>query len=461
MRNPKIGLLPFYIELYDRVLPKLLERMERFLHAVADELKKRGMDVLPAPICRLRQEFEDALLAFERGGADAVFTLHLAYSPSLESADALAATKLPVVVLDTTETWDFGFGQSGDEILYNHGVHGVQDMCNMMKRNGKSFEIVAGHWQRSDALDRAAVMARSAMIASDIRHARVGVVGGSFEGMGDFLVPEEELMEFIGIQTLHLQDHDAERLFESISDEEIQSEMESDKNLYHVRIKDETTWRLATKAGLALRKWTEREALTAVTVNFLATVNGTGLSCMPFLEASKAMVRGLGYAGEGDGLTAALVGALSSTFAEVSFTEMFCPDWKSGSVFLSHMGEMNLCLARDKPLLMDTESPFVGTGTAVAAYGCFKPGKAAIVNLAPGREGFSLIVANGEMLDTNSSDSMKASVRGWFHPDKKLPEFLEEYSRAGGIHHSALVYGYHINEIAGFGRIMGWKVVEM
>ena len=65
---------------------------------------------------------------------------------------------------------------------------------------------------------------------------------------------------------------------------------------------------------------------------------------MPFLEISRLMERGIGYAGEGDVLTAALVGALMKVYAETTFTEMFCPDWKGNSIMLSHMGEINVCL---------------------------------------------------------------------------------------------------------------------
>ena len=54
---------------------------------------------------------------------------------------------------------------------------------------------------------------------------------------------------------------------------------------------------------------------------------------LPFLEASKAMARGIGYAGEGDVLTSALVGTLLSVYPETSFTEMFCPNWKDGRYF--------------------------------------------------------------------------------------------------------------------------------
>ena len=61
--------------------------MEAFARTIAAELERRGLEVLAAPVCRVREEFAAAVTRFEREGAEAIVTLHLAYSPSLESAD--------------------------------------------------------------------------------------------------------------------------------------------------------------------------------------------------------------------------------------------------------------------------------------------------------------------------------------------------------------------------------------
>lgn len=43
-------------------------------------------------------------------------------------------------------------------------------------------------------------------------------------------------------------------------------------------------------------------------------------------------------------------------------------------------------------------------------------------------------------------------------PCKPLPQFLKEYSLAGGTHHSALVYGAALAELEAFGRMMDFDV---
>jgi L-arabinose isomerase len=183
---------------------------------------------------------------------------------------------------------------------------------------------------------------------------------------------------------------------------------------------------------------------------------------MPFLEISQAMSRGTGYAGEGDVITAALVGALASAFSEVTFTEMFCPDWKNNRILLSHMGEANPKLFADAPLLVKSDFPYTDAGSTVIAAGCFKSGEAVMVNLSeqPGGH-FKLILSNGHMVEPPGTDNMKGSIRGWFEPDMPLTDYLAAFSRNGGTHHSVLVYGDYSKQITQFGEWMDWEVVVL
>jgi L-arabinose isomerase len=94
INNPKIGLLPLYIELYDISNPEMRDRINAFLQTIEIGLKQRDLHVVTAPVCRLKPEFQNAVESFEKHDVDAIVTLHLAYSPSLESADILAKNKV-------------------------------------------------------------------------------------------------------------------------------------------------------------------------------------------------------------------------------------------------------------------------------------------------------------------------------------------------------------------------------
>jgi|GEM_PF-114413 len=488
-QKPKIGLLSLYIELYDKSSPQKRVGIDAFNKTIINELEKRGLEIIASPVCRIKSEFKSAVKAFEKDEVDAIVTLHLAYSPSLESSDILAATKLPIIVLDTTPTYDFSSEQEMEQIFYNHGIHGVQDMCNLLNRNKKSFMIEAGHWEKSDVLDRIAGCARAVKLANNIRNARVGRVGESFKGMGDFAVDIETLRNTIGIETItfdnaEINEYRSEEVqyIKTVDAGEVQREINQDLGMFESEGLDEEVHRQAVISNLITRRWVEKEKLTAFTVNFLNIYRASVISSMPFMEASKAMARGIGYAGEGDILTAALVGALASVYPETSFTEMFCPDWKNNSIFLSHMGEMNINLSAEKPVLKEMNFPYTDAYNPVAAYGRFKEGDVVYVNLAPRADNkYALIVAQGKMLGVNNIDNMKDGIHGWFKPKVTVPDFLEQYSKVGGTHHGAIVYyssdkvdaginagvegiAGNVNiykEIIKFGELMGWDVIEI
>ena len=197
----KIGYLPLYVKLYDDHSSAMRPHIDEICEMMASKLREKGAEVVEAPVCRLADEFKAAVKSFEDAQVDAIVTYHLAYSPSLESIDALAGTELPIVVMDTTPTYEFDNMQNPSEISYNHGIHGVMDMCNLLTRRGKTYAIAAGHYEKSDVIDRTLGYVRAAIAAKAVGQAKVGRVGGPFAGMGDFVVPFEELKARFGIDS--------------------------------------------------------------------------------------------------------------------------------------------------------------------------------------------------------------------------------------------------------------------
>jgi L-arabinose isomerase len=460
MAPTKIGLLPLYLKLYDDSpsIRARRPRVDEFPRIIAAELTKRGFDVVTAPVCRIEKEFAAALGKLESQGVDALMTLHLAYSPSLESSRVLAGTKLPIIVLDTTPTFSMDPGQNPAEIMFNHGIHGVQDMCNVLLRNGKPFLIEAGHWQHSDLLDRVAALAAPVRMAAAMRRGRVGILGTPFKGMGDFHVPAAKIRSTIGAAVKSMDQKTLIRLIGGVSEKDVEAELAADAARFlQDGVSGETHARSA-RLGLAIRRWVEEESLTALTFNFLDMSKKAGYPTAPFLEMSKSMARGIGYAGEGDTLTALLVGALAAGYPDTSFTEMFCPDWEHNTILLSHMGEANPRLLDGTPRLREMEYSFSVTGSPAFVVGRFRAGDVVLVNLAPTASGYRLIIAPASMLGVSGPDRMPDTMRGWFTPPLPVADFLAAYSRLGGTHHLAVTYAKDTKPFECFGALMGWDV---
>jgi L-arabinose isomerase len=460
IRAPRIGLLPFYLALYDECLPDARTQFQPFLDEVIHGLAARGIEVIPSDICRVADEFAFAVSLFEAQQVDLIISLHLAYSPSLESLQALLETNIPLLILDTTMDAAFDQRVDPDRIMYNHGVHGVMDLASVLRRTGRAFEIVAGHVGESAVLDRAAEIARGAFAASRFINTRALRIGDSFAGMGDFAVEEEVLEAVLGITVEQIELDELSPYVKAVTEAEITAEMDADRAQFLCELPAEVH-RYSTRVGLGLRRLLEAEEFGAFSMNFLAFDRTDHPVCtVPFLEASKAMARGIGYGGEGDVLTAALVGALAQGFGAVTFTEIFCPDWRGGSLFLSHMGEINPTLAAAQPRVEEYPFPFAPTRNPAKLACGLRPGSAVFVNLAPGPNNtFTLIVAPVEMLPDTDNPAMTSTVRGWMRPHMPVADFLEAYSRHGGTHHSALVYGERTEALLAFARFAGMKSV--
>ncbi|MCX5758875.1 MAG: hypothetical protein NTU83_10300, partial [Candidatus Hydrogenedentes bacterium] len=379
--KPTIGLLPLYLKLYDDTWPSLRDAFAPFLETIRDAFESEDCTVVTASICRVAAEFCDAVKEFEAADADCIVTLHLAYSPSLEAIDALLAWPRPIIMLDTTMDKSFGPDTAPDRIMFNHGIHGVQDLANLLRRHGKRFTVVAGHVTESELIWRASRMVRAARAARAFNSARVLRIGETFAGMGDFAVPDDALAREFGATVDTIDTLPLLHAVESVPEAGIDAELECDRGAYVVDAPDDVH-RRSVRVGLGLRRLLDQGAYTAFTMNFLAFDESDGpLDNVPFLEASKAMARGLGYAGEGDALTAMLVGALNTGFGTTTFTEMFCPNWRGGSIFLSHMGEINPTVAKDKAHIVEKDFPWTPARNPATMACAPRQGSAVLANL--------------------------------------------------------------------------------
>ena len=497
MAQPRVGLLPLYLALYDDVAPQHRPHAEVFARRVADRLRGGGLDVQLSAVCCRRAEVERAVADLAVRGVDLLATLHLAYSPSLEAVDALAASSLPLALLDTTPAARFAEDATMDDLFRNHGIHGVQDLACMLRRRGRAHCLVVGHVDDQAFLEDAVMTARAGCMARRLGSSRVLVFGDEFPGMGDFAV-EPRVLAGLGVTMDRIPVAELAARLRRVTEEELAAEAALDEQRFDCSRVSPQLLRASNQVGLAVRAMLEEREAGAFSFNFQSFSRGAGAPTVPFLEASKAMARGIGYAGEGDALTAALVGALLQGLGDVTFTEMFCPDWEGNALFMSHMGECNLALAalrqvpaprlcrgRDggpkgaatqgrpttqrkgrpersrgaanRPALVPKEYVFGDVENPVIASFPLRPGPATLVNIAPGPgDRLEIIASRCQVLDRWAPERFPDVPHFWIAPaDADLRAFLRRYSECGGTHHLALALGDQVDAVRSMARMLG------
>lgn len=448
----KIGFLPLYISLYDQTNLHDRPVFEEFYNELAGKFEAKGIEVVKSEICTEDYQFEREIKAYEDNNCDAIVTLHLAYSPGLNSEKALKNTNLPIIICDSTRAFDFSDNQTTAEVMYCHGIHGVMDMCNLLKRNKKIYTVVAGHSDDSALIDRITGFVKAAKAANSLKGAKVGSIGGWFDGMGDFRIEDKRMEKLFGAKVVYPKKGELKEIAESVTEEEINAlESKYNDQFEFIEEVDKDVYHNSLKADITLKKWVENNKLDAFTVNFLKVDE---MPTMPFAGICNLMAEKYGYAGEGDTLTALFTGALFKGFENTSFVEIFCPDWKNDTLYLSHMGEMNLALADRKPTAYTKGFPYGECPPPVVATACYKPGNAVFVNIFEDENGFNLFISPVEVLK-ETTDLHQKNIRGWIDFKKPINEVLEKISMCGATHHSILVYDAKPCEIEFFAKCAG------
>ena len=447
----KAGFLPLYIALYDIGSRHLRERLGAFYDKIADMLRERGVDLVTSEICTVEEEFEKAIKKFEDEDCDAIFTIHLAYSPSLESIEVLKNTYLPIIVIDTTDTEDFSDTQDPTHVSYCHGIHGVMDMCNMLKKNNKPYAIAAGYYEDGKVIDKAVGYLKAAKSAKSVFGSKVGTIGGYFDGMGDFQFHKSDFKNLFDVEIVTPKKGEIKALADSVTKEEIEAEKARNaKDFGFLGEIDEELYNNSVKADLALKKWVETNNLNAFSVNFRKIGE---LPTMPFNGCCRAMQEGIGYAGEGDTFTSMFLGGLLKGYKDSSFIEIFCPDWKNNTLFISHMGEMNYGVAEGVNLY---EKPFTygDCPNPIGGEAAYKPGNAVFLNAFVDDDKINLLISPIKVLKENTKNFEKR-IRGWIDFEKPISEVLETISQYGATHHSMMVYDTTVEEMKFFAECLG------
>jgi len=445
MERPKVGLLGLMLELYD-VVPNLKPTMARFADELVTTLTPYAEVDFPG-VCNTREQVDRAVAAFEAGGKDLILVVLLTYAPSHIALPALLRTRLPFVIYNTQQLPAITAETTSAETLENHGMHGVQDLANVLLRAGRTVHLVTGHYQDPAALEAVGAWCRAAQAARLVRQMKIGLMGYSMEGMGDFGIDTTALLGQVGPEVHHLAMKEVAELAADAPAEAVAEQMAADRQNFWIEEGiTEAEHEASSRLEWALRRTIEDHGLHGFAAHFMAVGEEGWLDTLPFLAAAKLLGEGYGFGGEGDVTSAAAVSLMAELAGAANFTEMFSMDPAHDAVLMMHMGEGNWRMARkDEPVHMLRSSlglVDLKVAPLLLAFG-LEPGDVTLLSLTTGPEGkLRFVIAEGEVMDfPYISDLRRPHYK--FKPDSAdgLPGFLTRFSQAGGSHHQALAYG--------------------
>ena len=443
--RPKIGLLALTLEFYETLAPGLREEREQWLRREVLPALEPIADVVFDKAVFRREDIEAQVSLFESRGVDAVLVLLLTYSPSQLALPALKRTRLPIIVWNTQELIAVDKDFSEAAMISNHGVHGTQDLCNVLLRSGVQFEYVTSHLSHESATAVLESFFRAAAAVRRLQNARIGLIGYPFPGMGDFALDTTHMVATLGCEWLNIPIEEYVKRATGADAKAAAALVSTYRKDYEIA-PDVTADDLEATARveLAVRGMVSDHRLSALTYQFMAFGDDERTPTVPFAAASRLMAEGIGFGGEGDLIAAAGTTLLNWLSPPATFSEIFTIDFGGNALFMSHMGEANVAMARTdrKVRMVARTTPITRTraGQLALVVG-LEPGPATLCALTLGPGGrWRLIASQMTVEDWGPLDSMQVP-HFKLAPSGDVRDFLTAYAKAGGPHHNAVCFG--------------------
>jgi len=464
-QRPKVGLLALTLDLYETLSPRLRPGREAWVRRAVLPALEDTAQVMFEGACFTRDQVEAQIAEFEQRDADALLVMLLSYSPSQIALPALRATRLPILVWNTQELAAITSEFSGADKLHNHGVHGTQDLANVLLRSGTPFEYATSHLGDEDATAALADFFHAAAAVKLLRRTRIGLLGYPFPGMGDFALDTTEFAATLGCAWTILPMEEFVTRAADASREEVAALVQDYRASYTVAEDvTEDDLDLTARAEAALRGMARERGLGALTYQFMAFGEDERAPTLPFVAISRMMAEGVGFGGEGDLIAAAGTAFLNRLNPPASFSEIFTIDFGGNALFLSHMGEANVGMARRdrKPLLAAQPQPIVpARAQQLCIVTCFEPGPATFFALTLGPEHRWRIIASPVTIADRGPVEGMAVPHALIEPREDVRTFLTAYAKAGGPHHNGVCFGDARGRLRAAARLLGAEYVEV
>ncbi|MDD5597358.1 MAG: hypothetical protein PHV82_05405, partial [Victivallaceae bacterium] len=444
------------LELYKRAMPEYLNRWAEMFECWKKQLSLQA-EVVYSGLCYSAAEVAAAVKRFPDLKPDAVVLSPLSYTPSLMTVPELRNCGIPLVIWSTQFADRIAADYTPDDLCMNHTVQGTQDITNVLFRRGMDFAVVTGHYL--DALCNARladclVAARAARLA---RRLRTLSLGGMFTGMGDFEFDPDLVSERWGPKFITAEIDEYLAVLAAVNDDEAEKLLEHDLEFFEVPPElDRKTHLDSLRRLLALRSLLGKYHADAFTTNFVALMNDSRCGALPFFGINCLMAEGMGYAGEGDALRAALMAQLRQLAGRANFTEIYTVDFKRNTMLMSHMQECNPAFARRDRKIKLRRQEFWATGVPpyCGMYFTLEPGETTLVTITCDQEGrFRYIAFKGTIPDAGLFPNYDRPY--WLlQSETDVSELLDRYSLAGGTHHLIALPG---NQLERLRRLAYWQ----
>jgi L-arabinose isomerase len=469
----RIGLFGIGLDTYWPQFSGLKERLEGYVHRVAERLARPGVEVINLGLVDNSERAFAAGREFRQRDVDMIVLYVTTYALSSTVLPAVLRAKVPVIVLNLAPqaAIDYAkFNSLGDrtkmtgEWLAHCSACPVPEISNVFRRAGISFHQITGILEGDPACWREVdAWVEAGKVAAQMQGNRLGLMGHYYSGMLDIYSDLTLQCATFGTHIELLEVDELAALRREVSAGAVTERLAEFRKIFDVQADcPEADLAEAARTSLALDRLVDKHRLDSLAYYYKGTgvaENETAIASI-ILGTSLLTARGIPVAGEYEVKNAQAMKIMDLFGVGGSFTEYYAMDFKDDIVLMGHDGPGHIAIAEGKVKVRPLREYHGKVGRGVSVEMAVKHGPVTLLSVIETQAGkLALLCAEaksvpGPILQIGNTNSR-------YHFSCGAREFVNRWNAQGPAHHCAVGIGHIADKIEKLGIILGLETIRV
>jgi len=464
----KIGLFGIGLDTYWPQFEGLLNRLESYQKEIQEKIEGFGVKVVNVGLVDNTQKAKEAADLLKTQDVEMLFLYVSTYALSSTVLPVVQKLKVPVIILNLQPVAQLdynafnGIGDRGKMTgvwLEHCQACSVPEIASVLNRSGISYNFVTGYLQDDEAWDEIKAWTEAAKVAFSMKNNILGVLGHYYNGMLDVYTDLTKQSAVFGTEIKLLEMCELKEYRDDTKEEEIEGKIKEFEESFDVSHEcDYHELRRAAKTSVAMDKLVRHNHLGSMAFYYEGSNGNDYENIVTSVIAGNTLLTGksIPVAGECEIKNAQAMKIMAEFGAGGSFSEFYLMDFKKDEILLGHDGPAHFAIAEGRVKLVPLPVYHGKPGKGLSIQMTVKHGPVTLLSVVEGKDGVSLLVAEGHSVEGPVLNIGNTNSRYRFSLGAK--SFIESWSRKGPSHHCAIGVGHIANKIEKLGHLLDVEV---
>ncbi len=465
MQNIKVGLIGTGLHTYWGQFEGLLERLCRYQDMIKEKITSYGeLTVVDGGMVDDIEKATQVASLMKSQGVQILYIFISTYALSSTVLPVVNRLGIPVVLLNVQPQPAIDYkklngmndrGAMTGEWLANCQACSVPELAAVFNRASVKYDIISGYMEDEEVWKEVADWITAVKVYAGMNSNRVGVLGNYYGGMVDVYSDLTLHTTVFGSHIELLEMCELAKLRKETSREEIEQKVNEFEYCFNMDPScSSPEIERAAHTAVALDKLIEKYKLGSMAYYYAAAAGNEYENIITSVIAGSTLLTGknIPVAGEYEVKNVQAMKIMSLMGAGGSFSEFYAIDYTDDIVMLGHDGPAHFSMAEDKVQLVPLSVYHGKPGKGLSIQMSVKQGPVTLLSVVEGKDGLSLLVAEGESVPGPVLHIGNVNSRYRFSVSAK--EFINRWSKAGPSHHCAIGVGHRLGILKKYASIL-------